>query len=251
MNPLLDKPCFVSLPRRGLVRVSGPESFKFLQRLITNDLSTLGAEGTLHSCLLSPQGKFLHDFYITQDGDAYLLNCEDTTRCGDLVKSLDHYKLRSNVMIEQSPSVKTFLSLPDWRISYTPPSLPQMSFESWDQMRIRSGRPDGSRDAEIGLSTLAELNLDTLAVSYTKGCYVGQELVARMHNRNLGKKHLVPLEFSSPPPLWGADIRSGDVSLGLMRSSCGLLGLALMSFEAEDGLKHKEKSAHDPVRLLG
>lgn len=250
MNPMDDKPCFVTLPQRGLVRVSGPEAFKFLQNLITNDLNLLTITPTLHACLLSPQGKFLHDFYITNDDETYLLNCEGTARTEDLAKRLGFYKLRSKVMIEPTPLIQTFLSLPDLQIYYAVPSSPEISFETWDEIRIRSSRPDGSRDAEIGLSTLAELNLDTTTVSYTKGCYVGQELVARMHNRNLGKKHLVPLEFDSPPPAWGEEIRIENLSLGLMRSSCQSVGLVLMNFETEDTLQQRDNT-HDPVRLLG
>jgi folate-binding protein YgfZ len=123
----------------------------------------------------------------------------------------------------------------------------------WDQFRIRHARPDGNRDAEIGLSTLAELNLDTTTtVSYTKGCYIGQELVAKMHNRNLGKKHLVALEFDSPQPAWGEEIKMEGLSLGYMRSSCQKTGLALLTFETEDFLKQRrEENKDDPIRLLG
>ena len=253
MNPVDDKSCFVTLPQRGIVRVSGPEASKFLQNLVTNDLDRLTSASTIHACLLSPQGKFLHDFYITKDGGTYLLNCEGNTRTEDLVKRLGFYKLRSKITIDHIPQVRTFLSLPDWQVSYTAFSfLPEVSFENWDRFRILHGRPDGSRDAEIGLSTLAELNLDTTTVSYTKGCYIGQELVARMHNRNLGKKHLVALEFDSPQPAWGEEIKMEDLSLGYMRSSCQKMGLALMTFETEEFLKQRrEENKDDPVRLLG
>ncbi len=253
MNHVDDKPCFVSLPQRGLVRVSGPEAFKFLQNLVTNDLDHLSKTSTIHACLLSPQGKFLHDFYITKDGEAYLLNCEGTTRTEDLVKRLGFYKLRSKITIDHTPQVRAFLSLPDWQISYTPFSFsPEISFEDWERFRILHGRPDGSRDAEIGLSTLAELNLDTTSVSYTKGCYIGQELVAKLHNRNLGKKHLVALAFDSPQPRWGEESRMEDFSLGYMRSSCQEIGLALMTFGTEALLKQRRnENKDDPVRLLG
>jgi folate-binding protein YgfZ len=254
MNPVDDKPCFVTLPQRGLVRVSGPEASKFLQNLVTNDLGRLTNTSTIHACLLSPQGKFLHDFYITKDSETYLLNCEGTTRTEDLLRRLGFYQLRSKVTIDHTPQIRTFLSLPDWQVSYTGfQFLPEVSFEHWDQFRIRHARPDGNRDAEIGLSTLAELNLDTTTtVSYTKGCYIGQELVAKMHNRNLGKKHLVALEFDSPQPAWGEEIKMEGLSLGYMRSSCQKTGLALLTFETEDFLKQRrEENKDDPIRLLG
>lgn len=219
--------------RTGCVRIVGPDAFIFLQNIVTNDLAVLDSTSAVHACLLTPQGKYLHDFIISreEDGGAYLLNCEAGDRADDLAKRLSLYKLRANVTLS---------------VSSISPSPCASSFEEWDTDRIRKALPDGSRDAEIGVSTLAELNLDTLAVSYTKGCYIGQELVARMHNRNLGKKHLVPVEFFDPPPPHGTDIEN----FGQMRSSCGQIGLILMNRETETNLQqgHIENA---PFRLLG
>jgi hypothetical protein len=216
---------------RGLVTISGADAFSFLQNIVSNDLALLESHPMIWACLLTPQGKYLHDFFVTRDGYSYILNCEAGARAEDLARRLSLYKLRADIVISCSPYL---------------PQQEEKEFMVWDEARIRKALPDGSRDAEISVSTLAELNLDSIAVSYTKGCYIGQELVARMHNRNLGKKHLVAVEFGDMPPPSGTEIEN----FGQMRSSCGTLGLILMNRESEDTLKQGNiKNA--PFRLLG
>lgn len=216
---------------RGLVSVTGKDAFPFLQNIITNDIGALDTKESIQACLLTPQGKYLHDFFVIPANGGYSLICEPHERANDLARRLSLYKLRANIEIA---------------VSEVPPQSDTPDVLTWDEQRIRKGLPDGSRDAEIGASTLAELNLDTIAVSYTKGCYIGQELVARMHNRNLGKKHLVPVEFSDTPPPSGTEIEN----FGIMRSSCGKIGLILMQRETEENLK-QGKFKNAPFRLLG
>jgi folate-binding protein YgfZ len=210
----------------------GEDAFTFLQNIISNDLSLLlQPTDLIHACLLTAQGKYLHDFYVRRDADHFILNCEAGARGDDLLKRLTLYKLRADV---------------SFHLEHIEPPADAIPFEQWDETRIRLGQPDGLRDAELGVSTLAELNLDQVAVSYTKGCYVGQELVARMHNRNLGKKHLVPVEFDTAPPPHGTEIEN----FGQMRSSCGNLALIMMPRVIEDNLKLGTLQ-NAPFRLLG
>lgn len=232
MNPssLIISPNF-----SGLVYVTGKDAFTFLQNIITNDLTLLETQDIIHACLLTPQGKYLHDFYVRKLSNGYAFACEGGSRCEDLVHCLSRYKLRSDVDIQPK-----FLGGEDWA------KEDDEEYKIWDKERISRSAPDGSRDAEYEVSTLAELNLDECAVSYTKGCYIGQELVARMHNRNLGKKHLVGVEFLGTPPKYGTEIEN----FGIMRSSCDNLGLILMSRELEEQLK-QGKIENAPFRLLG
>lgn len=230
MNPFIISPNLT-----GLVFVTGKDSFSFLQNIISNDIALLETEDIIHACLLTPQGKYLHDFYIRRVDGGYALACEGGARCDDLVQRLKNYKLRADVTIESK-----FVGTDNWV------DEDDDEYKMWDADRIEKSLPDGSRDAEIGVSTLAELNLDERTVSYTKGCYIGQELVARMHNRNLGKKHLVGVEFLNSPPPFGTDIEG----FGLMRSACGNKGLILMPRDVEEQLK-QGKIAHAPFRLLG
>lgn len=230
MTPFVISPNF-----SGLIYVTGKDAFSFLQNIITNDLQLLDSQDIIHSCLLTPQGKYLHDFYIRRVENGYAFACEGGERTNDLARRLEIYKLRADVTIK--PWV---LQGDGWM------KEEDEEYKTWDMDRIKQSQPDGSRDAEIGASTLAELNLDISTVSYSKGCYIGQELVARMHNRNLGKKHLVGVEFIDTPPASGTEIEG----FGQMRSSCGKFGLILMQREVEDALK-QGTTTNAPFRLLG
>ncbi|MEQ8370485.1 MAG: folate-binding protein [Alphaproteobacteria bacterium] len=90
---------------------------------------------------------------------------------------------------------------------------------AWDAHRIALGVPDGSRDLEAERSLPMESGFDGLnGISWTKGCYVGQELTARMHYRALVKRRLIPVRIDGPLPRTGATIRAGEAEIGDMRS---------------------------------
>lgn len=242
---------FTALPDRGMVTITGPDRRAFLQGLTTNDVSFLEQQPCVYSCLLTPQGKFLHDFFVTEDTDTLRLECEGGKRAEDLLTRLKPFRLRSKITLDLIATVPVFVgagplpaeAFPDprhadlgWRSYSQPQNMPENSFEKWDEHRILLGVPDGSRDMVPGSSTLAEYNIDQLnGVSYTKGCYMGQELTARIHHRGLMKKrleivHASDLGYSLPPP--GSDIRLKDDRIGEMRSSCGDSGLALVKITA-------------------
>ncbi|HBR68514.1 MAG TPA: folate-binding protein [Rhodospirillaceae bacterium] len=251
---------FVKLQNRGLVHLEGNDRHKFLQGLITNDITKLKPGSALYACLLTPQGKFLHDFFISEGDGFTLLECEGGTRAQDLYERLCKYRLRADVQIsvEQDVPVYAILSSLSSRptpalsrgsgeispdkmrslafarddiVGYPDPRDPEMGFRSftkptdmnekpfaeWDRRRIALGVPDGSRDMAVGQSTLDESNIEKWnGVSYDKGCYVGQELTARMKHRGLGKKHLQTVRLNALPE--NAELRS----------SCGDIGLALV-----------------------
>lgn len=225
-------PCFIALEKRGLLTLTGPDCQDFLQGLITNDIRKAGPDALLYACLLSPQGKFLHDFFISaRDDGAMLLECEGGERAADLARRLSLYKLRKDVTIELQEKCRVYAvfgershGLPDprhealGRRSFEKPdNLPEAPFAEWDRLRISLTIPDGSRDLIVGGSTMDEAHMDQLnAVDYQKGCYVGQELTARMHYRGLGKKHLATVMLDALP------------EEAELRSSCGNIGLALM-----------------------
>jgi folate-binding protein YgfZ len=222
---------FVTLPNRGLINLEGPDRHDFLQGLITNDIRKTAPDKIIYACLLTPQGKFLHDFFIHDTGDALLLDCEGGERAQDLYKRLTMYRLRKNVQIsieEKIPVYAVFgasIGLPDPRSdklgkrSFEKPDLPEKPFEIWDHLRITLTIPDGSRDLIPDKSTMDEAHMDQIgAVDYEKGCYVGQELTARMHYRGLGKKHLQAVDLNNLPEK--AELRStcGDIGLALVRN---------------------------------
>lgn len=248
-------PYCVKLPDRGLIHIEGPDRKDFLQGLVSNDIAKLKAGTALYACLLTPQGKFLHDFFI-HDGDGFLLiDCEGGTRAQDLFKRLTLYRLRSDVQIsveEQNDVYAAFGAadgIPDPRHnemgnrSFEKPDCEEKDFTAWDEHRITLTIPDGSRDMVVERSTLLECNLDKLnAIDWKKGCYMGQELTARMHYRGLAKKHLYTVRGDTLPVPF-TELDNG----GEMRSSCGNIGLALLKDETAATLKED----NDKIRILG
>jgi tRNA-modifying protein YgfZ len=239
---MAEKAFYTTLKNRGMVRVSGPDTRGFLQGLISNDINLLGSQPLVYACLLSPQGKFLHDFFLFEKGGAVHIDCEGGERAKDLHKKLSMYKLRAKVEIEISENNVVYAGnfKNGWADprkaglgsrAYEKPEAPEVDFDVWDTLRINLTIPDGSRDLTINSSTLDEGRIYQLnGVSYEKGCYVGQELTARMHHRGLGKKHLYTVsgELLREP---GEEIIVNDKTLGQMRSRCNDVGLALLKDE--------------------
>jgi len=104
--------------------------------------------------------------------------------------------------------------------SFEKPNLDERPFDIWDHKRIILTIPDGSRDLIPEKSTMDEASMDQLnAIDYKKGCYIGQELTARMHYRGLGKRKLETIKLDTIPD--GAALRSscGDIGMALVKNS--------------------------------
>ena len=228
-----ETPFYTKLKNRGLIHLEGEDRHEFLQNLVTNDLDKLTPTNQIYACLLSAQGKFLHDFFI-REGDGFtLIECEGGERAQDLMKKLNMYRLRADVQIsvEDNVDVYAVFGVPDIGLadprhgdmgtrSLEKPALSEEPFETWDKHRIELCIPDGSRDLIVGKSTMDEAHMDQInAIDYNKGCYIGQELTARMHYRGLGKKHLKTVDINNLPDK--AELRStcGDIGIALIRSN--------------------------------
>lgn len=257
----MSKPFYVQLKNRGLIHIEGENRVDFLQGIVSNDVEKLEQSRILYACLLTPQGKFLHDFFMHHGNGFILLDCEGGFRAEHLYELLNKYRLRANVKIsveKEHPVYAVFdsdVGLPDPRHfkmgnrAFEKPDMEREDFDEWDKQRIILGIPDGSRDMEIERSTLLECNVDKFnGLDWDKGCYMGQELTARMYHRNLGKKHLTTLKFiGMPPPAPLSDIHLNGKVVGNMRSSCGDIGLAVIKDEALEELKDDK----NPVCVLG
>jgi folate-binding protein YgfZ len=276
-------------PKRGVLRLSGPARVEFLQGLVSNDVATVSPEHGVWAALLTPQGKYLHDFFVTASGDALLIDAEGE-RIGDLRKRLLIYRLRSKIEIEDVTDAMevwqvwgddsasaiglggagsavdvgggTMLVDPrqaDLGVRATLPcgigsglfeakGFVQGDFTEWDQQRVTLGIPDGSRDMVIEKSLLLENGFDELhGVSFTKGCYVGQEITARTKHRGLVKKRLLPVRLEGPVPVPGTIVsRSDGTEAGEIRSVTGAMALALLRLEALGGPLTAGQSALTP-----
>ncbi len=233
----MSKPFYITLPDRGLIHIEGEDRVSFLNALVSNDVSKADGASLVYACLLTPQGKFIHDFFIHAGDGFILLDCEGGARARDLYERLLKYRLRAKIQIsvEEDHPVYAVMGakegLPDPRHpdlgyrTFEKPAFDENEFALWDCNRIALSIPDGSRDMGIERATLLESHIDKLnGVDWDKGCYIGQELTARMHYRGLAKKHLytVKLNGDAPPPF--TDLPDG----AQMRSSCGDIGIALM-----------------------
>jgi folate-binding protein YgfZ len=243
---------YVRLPNRGFLRLSGPDRLTFLQGLVSNDVNKVAPGQAVYSCLLTPQGKFLHDFFLVADGESLLIECEADRRA-DLAQRLKVYKLRSKIEIAEADftvfAVFGSAPLTSGAIIYPDPRSPALGirmllppspeaddspipFDIYDRLRIAEAVPDGSRDMEVGKAILLENNIDLLnGVAWDKGCYTGQELTARTRYRGLVKKRLVPVRIAGTVPPVGTPLIEKGAEVGEMRSACGDLGLALLRLE--------------------
>ncbi len=204
-------------------------------------------EGRLiYACLLTPQGRFLHDFFIFKESGAFFLECE-TGRREDLIRRLKVFKLRSKVTIEDCSAL--FAVYAGSQGKFRDPRLPELGFrsyhpaiedisagsaEAYNDWRIHLGVPEGSIDIKPEIDTLADANLDYLnAVSWTKGCFVGQEVAARMENRGLVKKRMV-IVSGSAARRQGATLSQNGHAVGEIRSVTQdkTEGLALLKLAA-------------------
>jgi folate-binding protein YgfZ len=197
-----------------LIKVSGEDKYKFLQGLITQDIFLLDKSPLIYSCLLTPQGKFSFDFFISKNGPEIHIDCEDGDRANALLKRLSMFKLRSDVTLSlnETPDIwhvfgdvyegQAFKDprheLCGYRTTIQPTNIPEVAFDVWDEYRIKLIIPDGSRDLIPEKSFLHESPIVIKSgVSMTKGCYMGQELVSRMHHRGLAKKQLKCVDLST------------------------------------------------------
>lgn len=234
------------LPHRGVIEIEGEDKTTFLQGLISNDINLVTPEQAIYATLLTPQGRFLFDFFIIEKEGTFLLDVE-SARLEELLKKLSLFKLRSKVTLKARQDLKVYAiwgesfpleAYPDPRLEALGARLmgeatPNSSAEDYDLHRLKLGVPEGGRDLLPEKSILLESGLDELnAISWTKGCYMGQELTARTKYRGLVRKRLFPVKIEGPAPENGAEVFLDGTSVGEMRSHRDGYGLALLRIEA-------------------
>ena len=221
-----------ALPRRAVLAIEGEDRIPFLQGLVSNDVAAAEPGHAVWAALLTPQGKWLADFFIFADGDRLLLDCE-RDQAPDVLQRLSRYRLRSKATLriaddlsvyaawDGAPTVQAIAApdprLPEagWRLLSAIP-LPTTALEAdWDRHRLALGLPDGSRDLEAEKTVLLEAGFDELhGVSWSKGCYMGQELTARTKYRGLVKRRLLPVAIEGPLPPPGSPVLRDGAEVG-------------------------------------
>lgn len=264
------------LSDRGVVKVSGEDARGFLNNIVTTDTTLVRPGVGRFGALLTPQGKIISDFLITEapggHGGGFLLDCPRAL-APQLAQRLTFYKLRAKVTVENLSDTLGVLALwPEggesapgeialdlafadprhgelgWRVllpedvadkAATVLGAKLVTAGDYDAHRIALGVPRGGADFIYSDAFPHEANMDRLnGVDFDKGCYIGQEIVSRMQHRGIARTRIVRLLLDDGAPEGGMDIVAADKSVGTMGSSANGRGLALLRVDrVADALK--------------
>ena len=250
-------PYFYKNSNSQFLSIEGEDSNEFLQNLITNDINKCSEDNIIYSCLLSPQGKFLSDFFIFKKDEKYLIETHSFFY-EKLLKKLNLYKLRSKVYINEVNNLHSYSIFGDIQkdqdtfifnidprnkniglklihLKKNPEildSLNEINEEKYHQILIQNTVPLSHYDLEENKSLLLENNFENLnSISWDKGCYVGQEITARMKYRALLKKKIYSLEIKEGSPLIGQVIKDDENEFGKIISIKNDSVLAMLKIE--------------------
>jgi tRNA-modifying protein YgfZ len=252
------------LTDRGVVKVAGEDAQNFLNGLVTTDVSRLKPGTGRFGALLTPQGKIIVDFLITEapagHGGGYLIDCPRAL-AQNLADKLKFYKLRAKVTVDNlsddlgvlaawdgKPAAQPDLAFADPRDErlgvriLVPAELKEkladligadlVDAAEYEAHRIANGVPRGGLDFMYGDAFPHETNMDRLSgVDFDKGCYVGQEVVSRMQHRGTARTRSVKVLLDGPSPEAGATILAGDKPVGTIGSTAQGKAIALVRID--------------------
>jgi folate-binding protein YgfZ len=270
------------LPERSVLRITGEDARHFLHNLVTSNVETLLPGEARFAALLTPQGKILFDFFVLaiaeEEGGGFLLDAPKAL-APEFTKRLTFYKLRAKVAVEPRPDLavavvlegeapeETGFVFKDPRHSKlgTRIILPAHDAESalrnagaelakaeeWERLRISLGMPEGGKDFVYGDTFPHEADMDQLGgVDFSKGCFVGQEVVSRMQHKTVVRTRVVPVAYADVTPLEGVEVKIGEKAAGFFGSAADGRGLAKLRLDrVEDGLKAGERLSAGNIAL--
>lgn len=236
------------LEDRAVIRISGDDRRAFLQGLITQDVERISDGRAIFSALLTPQGKILFDFFITETNDTLLIDCAKETAPA-LLKRLSLYKLRAKVALKIDETLSVHAHLQGTNDSavatYQDPRTPALGWRriasdafstgdasAYHARRIAFGAPEFSADYSADETFLTDVNYDALnGVDYKKGCFIGQEVTSRMKRKGDIRKRTILAAYDGPAPEKGAAIKAGASTLGEILSAKDGAALALVRLD--------------------
>jgi folate-binding protein YgfZ len=261
----------VALDDRAVIALEGADVRTFLQGLVTNDVEAVAPDRAIYAALLSPQGKMLFDFFLFEIAGTLHLDCAADT-AQDLTKRLSMYKLRADVSISDASDTLAIIALPgatapqaagiggaegaciplgagvafiDPRCAAmgvrfclpkgeAPPGFAPAAHDAYDTHRIRLGIAEGAEIA-AGRGLPLEAGLDDLhGIAFDKGCYVGQEVTARMKSRGLVRNRLLPVHLDGAGAAADTPVKVDGTEAGALRVVRGQDAIAMMKLEALD-----------------
>ena len=248
---------FYKNSKSKFLEISGQDSVPFIQNLITNDINKCKENHFVYSCLLTPQGKFFADFFIFKNKEKYFFEVNDIFY-ENFLKKLNMYKLRSNINIEEKKLFYSFIIFGELEINnhyeilnfdprnnnigkkliqYDPlikfnEKIIEIDEKKYHEILIKNKVPYSPFDLQENKSLLLENNFDNInAISWNKGCFVGQEITARMKYRALLKKQLYALELISGKINIGDKIIEKGVVLGEVISKANQYIFCILKIE--------------------
>lgn len=265
---------YIPFSDRAVIAIEGKDAESFLQSLISNDISKASDKNAIYALLLTPQGKYLYDFFIAQQNTRYLLDVS-TAHKDTIIKRLSMYKLRSDVEIIDLSNTYEIVALLGERVfdevdgdrpgtilnfckglAYIDPRSDILYARSiiekenkynafivhdfelgeravYDDLRIENMIPSGTDDLVSGEDFPLDFGLDQFnAVDYKKGCYVGQEVTARVHHKGTLRKKIKHITTNTFFPEHGSTLTQNGKKIGAMLSSIDKLGLCLVNNDA-------------------
>ncbi len=228
---------------RKVFRISGADREDFLQNLVTNNVARL-RDGLVWTALLTPQGKYLADFFLVPEGDAILLDVAEGLAKG-LMQRLRMYKLRADVTIEETDKIvaRGLGCAPDG--AFPDPRDPSLGWRAydgregeavdWEAIRVAAGVPESGVELIPNDTYPLEACFERLnGVDFKKGCYVGQEVTARMKHKAKLRKGLKRVHVTGEAPV-GTEVLNGKGRVaGVLHSQNGALGLAYLRLDRVD-----------------
>jgi len=228
---------------RTVLKISGADATKFLQDMVTNDVSK---DGLIYAALLTPQGKYLFDFFLLKQ-DAYWLLDIKADRAAALAQRLAMYRLRADVAISESELqvIRGLGALPvgafpdprhaalGWRL-YGANAGNDAEID-WDAIRVEHCIPETGVELVADESYILEAGFERLCgVDFKKGCYVGQEISARMKHKTTLRKGLTTVAVKGSAPV-GTAITSDGKPVGVLYTQAGGKGIAYLRFDRAKG----------------
>ena len=271
---------YIVFEDRSFFEIKGEDKDTFLQGLITNDINKCTDKKSIYSAFLSPQGKFLADFFILKYENSYLFETPKLF-LEELLKKLNNYKLRSKIDIVEKQSLTSLsilggdeifgkldslgstIKIDDGYAFIDPRNkelgikviinkniinffakkydLIEEDINKYEEIRINNAIPNSIFDLKYNNSLILENNFDKInAISWDKGCYVGQEITARIKYRSLLKKNLLKVKILNGFVSSGDDIYFEEKLIGTITSNNKNIALAMIRLSDSDNAIKKK-----------
>jgi len=235
---------------RAFVRASGPDAVAYLQSMVSNDVEAVEPGGGTYALLLTPKARVIADLEVFRVDSDLVLACPPEAR-DDVVETLVRARFRKKVAFDpaeyalvwgdEADGALAELDTPAGveRLLAAPPANGAVTEADWEVARIEAGMPRFGREFDAS-SMPAEAGLETRAISFTKGCYPGQEPVARLHYRGHANRGVRGVRFHGGGGEPGSEVTVDGAAVGRLTSVAesprfGPIGLAILRREVADG----------------